>query len=288
MTHQNYGYTEAEFCLTLLDEFPALIWRANLQGECDWFNTTWLDFTGRTLEQEIGNGWAEGVHPEDLGYCTDIWQKNFATQTPFVMDYRLRQHDGEYRWIRDYGRPFNDMSGEFGGYIGVCYDITETVELTAQLEYLAAHDSLTGLPNRRSFEAEVSNALAMANRGIPSWLMYADVDRFKTCNDTNGHTFGDRVLQEIAQALRASVREVDFVARVGGDEFGLLLRSGGPESVDEATSRIKEAVRAIGEKLGVDIGMSVGATPVAAGANFDKIVQTADQKMYEDKARRNS
>lgn len=235
------------------------------------------------MDQERNNGWAEGVHPEDLGYCLDIWTSNFATKSPFVMDYRLRRHDGEYRWIRDYGRPFNDVGGEFGGYIGACYDITETVELTEQLEHLASHDALTGLPNRRSFEGEVKAAIAMANRGIPSSLLYADVDRFKVCNDTHGHAFGDQVLQEIAAALRASVREVDFVARLGGDEFGLILRPGGPQSPDEVSARIKDAVRTIGQDHGVDIGMSVGTAPVVSGSDFDEIVHAADQKMYAEK-----
>jgi len=114
-----------DFYRTLLGEFPALIWQAGTDTKCFYFNHTWLVFTGRTLEQEMGDGWAEGVHPDDLNRCLDIYLKSFGARQSFSMEYRLRHHSGEYRWIIDYGQPFADLSGEFAGYIGGCYDITE-------------------------------------------------------------------------------------------------------------------------------------------------------------------
>src|SRR5574340_401697 len=138
-----------EFYLTLLDEFPALIWRSDTDGRCDWFNSTWLNFTGRTMAEEVGDGWVQGVHPDDLERCVATSMKNFAVRTPFVMEYRLRHHDGTHRWIRDFGRPFNDTDGSFLGYIGACYDISDLYELTQELAHLASHDPLTGRANRR-------------------------------------------------------------------------------------------------------------------------------------------
>ncbi len=114
-----------DFYLSLFEEFPALIWRSGTDGSCDYLNRTWLEFTGRTLEEELGEGWAAGVHPNDLEGCLKTYRESFAARTPFVMEYRLRRHDGEYRWIVDHGRPFRDPEGEFAGYIGACYDITE-------------------------------------------------------------------------------------------------------------------------------------------------------------------
>ncbi|MDD2855350.1 MAG: ATP-binding protein, partial [Desulfuromonadaceae bacterium] len=114
-----------DYYLNILAGAPALIWRANTDAMCDWFNATWLEFTGRTMEQEYGNGWAEGVHPDDLERCVDIWRGAFGRQESFEMEYRLRRHDGEYRWILDVGRPINDLSGLFAGYIGYCFDISE-------------------------------------------------------------------------------------------------------------------------------------------------------------------
>lgn len=112
----------------LVEQAPILIWRANTTSECDYFNQRWLDFTGRTLEQEMGNGWAEGVHPDDFQRCLDTYLKYFNNLMAFEMVYRLRRHDGVYRYIFDRGVPFYDEQGHFAGYIGSCHDITERFE----------------------------------------------------------------------------------------------------------------------------------------------------------------
>jgi PAS domain S-box-containing protein len=102
-----------------------MIWRSGLDAKCDYFNKTWLDFTGRTIEQEMGDGWAEGVHPDDLERCVAHYLDHFRERQPFEMEYRLRRHDGVYRWIFDRGVPFVDDVGDFAGFIGSCIDIDE-------------------------------------------------------------------------------------------------------------------------------------------------------------------
>lgn len=123
-----------ELYLGILEEFPALIWRANTEKLCDYFNTTWLQFTGRTMEQEYGYGWAEGVHPDDLDRCVEIYNLNFDQRKSFSMEYRLKNVNQEYRWILDIGRPYYDLDGTFLGYIGSCYDITERKNTQEKLE----------------------------------------------------------------------------------------------------------------------------------------------------------
>lgn len=102
-----------------------MIWRSTVDASCDYFNETWLAFTGRTLAQEVGNGWADGVHPEDLQRCVAHYLDHFHRREPFEMEYRLRRHDGAYRWIFDRGAPFTDDEGQFAGFIGSCVDIDE-------------------------------------------------------------------------------------------------------------------------------------------------------------------
>ncbi len=114
-----------ELYLKIFEEFPALIWRSRLDKLCDYFNKTWLEFTGRTMEQEFGNGWAEGVHPDDFDFCLQTYVTAFDKREAFLMEYRMKDKFGEYRWIRDFGRPFYDLDNTFLGYIGSCYDITE-------------------------------------------------------------------------------------------------------------------------------------------------------------------
>ena len=123
---------------TLANSGQVLIWTTGTDGICDYFNEPWLAFTGRTLEQECGEGWVERVHPDDRARCTETSAGAFARREPFSMTLRLRRHDGEYRWIKGDGSPRYDTRGNFCGYIGHCLDVTpqmlaeETLRKTAE------------------------------------------------------------------------------------------------------------------------------------------------------------
>ncbi len=125
--------SEARF-RTMADTAPVLIWVAGTDTLCNWVNKPWLEFTGRTMEQELGNGWAELVHPEDFQHCLDIYITAFNARQPFQMDYRLRRADGEYRWLLNNGVPRFTPNGEFAGYIGSCIDITERRAIESALK----------------------------------------------------------------------------------------------------------------------------------------------------------
>jgi PAS domain S-box-containing protein len=123
----------------LVEQAPIMIWRAGTDKLCDYFNDRWLSFTGKSMEQEIGNGWAEGVHPEDFDRCVRYYIENFDARRIFEMEYRLRRNDGAYRWIFDRGVPFYDKEGAFLGYIGSCIDITDKIEAQQRLEEMRQH-----------------------------------------------------------------------------------------------------------------------------------------------------
>jgi PAS domain S-box-containing protein len=109
----------------LVEHSPVLVWRAGRDAKCDYFNEPWLAFTGRTLAEEVGDGWATGVHPDDFQRCVDFYLAHFQRREAFEMEYRLRRHDGVYRWVFDRGVPYTDDAGEFAGFIGSCVDIEE-------------------------------------------------------------------------------------------------------------------------------------------------------------------
>jgi PAS domain S-box-containing protein len=104
---------------------PVLIWMSGTDKLCNFFNQGWLDFTGRSMVQELGEGWVSGVHPEDAGRCLETYSASFGARAEFEMEYRLRRFDGEYRWVVDYGVPRFESDGTFCGYIGSCVDITD-------------------------------------------------------------------------------------------------------------------------------------------------------------------
>ena len=122
-----------DYYLILLERFPALIWRSDSNAWCDYHNQTWLDFTGRTFEEEQGSGWTESVHPDDLDLCMQNFMAAFNARAPFEMEYRLRHHTGEYRPVSDRARPIYDLEGRFAGYLGACFDLSQREEALAAL-----------------------------------------------------------------------------------------------------------------------------------------------------------
>lgn len=125
--------SEARFRL-MADTTPSLVWQAGTDAKCDYFNKTWLEFTGRSMEQEMGNGWTEGVHPDDLQACMDTYMNAFRARHPFTMEYRLHHADGTYHWLMDTGIPRFTPDGTFVGYIGSCTDISALKQLEEELQ----------------------------------------------------------------------------------------------------------------------------------------------------------
>jgi PAS domain S-box-containing protein len=148
-TQQALRESEVRF-RTMADTAPVMIWISDQYKGCAYFNKQWLDFTGRELEQELGYGWASGVHADDYEYCLQTYNRSFDQRVAFEMEYRLRRKDGEYRWVMDTGTPRFSSDGLFLGYIGSSIDITERKQ--AEVGLRQAHEELKQLKNK--LEAE--------------------------------------------------------------------------------------------------------------------------------------
>jgi PAS domain S-box-containing protein len=123
---------------SLVDTAPVMVWICDADGQCTFVNKPWSDFTGRSLQQQLGSGWTETVHPDDRRKCSDLCRVGFETKEGFVAEYRIRRNDGVYRWILDHGVPRFDSDGKFLGFIGTCIDITDRRETEEKLRQLSS------------------------------------------------------------------------------------------------------------------------------------------------------
>ena len=193
--------------------------------------------------------------------------------------------DGQTNWTLSTKLPIRDESGNVIGLVGITRDINEIRETEVALQHLATHDSLTDLPNRFLMVDRLSQLLARAKRSRSAFaVLYMDVDRFKDINDSRGHEFGDHLLRVVARRLRKSVRQSDTVARIGGDEFVILL-----EAVDEVgeaeavalkvKSILARSLTVARQRVSVTVSSGISFYP-QDGADPDALLRAADYAMY--------
>ena len=214
------------------------LWDWNVPQSTVYFSARWKQMLG-FAQDEIGGGldeWSKRVHPDDLAKVMADVQAHLDGTTPlYVNEHRVSCKDGSYKWILDRGLVVGrDASGKPLRVIGTHSDITERKQLEDQVRHLAFHDALTRLPNRRLLVDRLSQTMSGSKRsGNYCALMMLDLDNFKPLNDAHGHLAGDLLLLEVARRLTECVRGADTVARVGGDEFVVML---GELDADKAAS----------------------------------------------------
>jgi PAS domain S-box-containing protein len=219
----------------------ALIWTSGTDKLCTYFNEPWLKFTGRTLEQELGNGWTEGVHRDDLERCVDIYVSAFDQRKSFDMEYRLRHASGQYRWIRDLGTPNYSGSREIVGYIGHCFDITEAKiaqeeirKLNDELERKIAdqtrdlRDNQTALLNLVDDLNEnaqnltvINQSLEEANRELAAFSYSVSHDLRAPLRSIDG--FGNALLEDCANQLSDEGKDYLNRIRRAAQNMGRLI-----------------------------------------------------------------
>jgi PAS domain S-box-containing protein len=229
----------------IIAKSPVMIWKADQAGDRDFYNETWLEFRGRSLDQEIGEGWAEGVFLEDRTRCLENNRRAFERREPFEMLYRLHHRDGGYRWVTDRGAPYYDNRGTFLGYLGSCMDITARVELEAKLEQQSLHKSR--LMAALSHDARTPlNAVVLSAKLLESQTKDQDDPEVRECLRTIRNAVGN-VLDLLSDLLDLS--RIDAGAtRAESSRFDLQ------DTLTECLSSIEPQARAKGLDVRLDAG----------------------------------
>ena len=270
------------------------IWDWNLETDAIYFSTRWKAMLGYG-ESDIGqrpDEWFSLVHADDVQQLREEIQAHLAgAKTQLECEYRIRHRDDSCRWVLCRGIAVRDSLGKALHIAGSHADITEQRMLTAELKHRALYDVLTNLPNRALFIDRLERTISRANRSGDYFfaVFFLDIDRFKTINDSLGHTAGDELLVSIARRLETCLRPGDTVARLGGDEFTLLLEDiSNPEEALRVVERIQESLTAPCHIQGHPL-VSTASIGIAFGTKEHEyaidILRDADTAMYRAKGR---
>ena len=240
---------------------------------------------GYAPEQVTGKPFFDFIHPDEVSTVKQKFQNAMETQTSFRMDYRCRCADGNYIWIESLANPIAGHQKGMNVYVFGSRDISERKRAEENLNYLSIHDSLTGLHNRFLFEEELRRF--STGRFDPIGIVMCDLDGLKLVNDNLGHDVGDRLLITAASFLKEQFRSSDIVARIGGDEFAVLLPDCPAEMIKEIFGRLKQAMiyRYIPDTK-IPLMISVGyATRNSKERSVEEMLKEADVNMYSEKIR---
>lgn len=282
---------EEERYRTILDEIEEGYYEVDLTGNFTFVNNVMVQLLGYSHDELMGMNYSIFTPKEELKYVFDTFNKVFRTgeilrHFPFS---NIRK-DGTMFSVEDSISPLRNKKGKITGFRGVVRDITERKKKEEEIIYLANHDGLTELPNRRYFENFFTDFLFSAQRHqIRFAVMMIDLDHLKKVNDIFGHKEGDSLIQRVAKELSVSLRKEDKVARLGGDEFAILLRE--IANFTDSTFVIKKIRESLAEIQGYDmkISASIGvAVYPEDGEDYDTLMMVADSRMYEEKRGHNN
>jgi diguanylate cyclase (GGDEF)-like protein/PAS domain S-box-containing protein len=271
---------------TILESIQEAYFEVDLTGNFTFCNDSMCRLTGCSKEELVGMNHNQFTSKETAKEVFQAFNKVYTTGEPSkAFDWQVIRKDGVELFIEASVTLQKDSSGKTTGFKGMIRDITERKRMEQQLNYMATHDTLTGLPNRLMFSQLLSQAILSAQRNKRQLaVLFIDLDRFKAINDSLGHEAGDRLLKEIARRFKKSLRAVDVVGRLGGDEFVIFI-----EEVKEfrqveivAHKLLSSAIKPMvlqGEECRVTASIGISIYP-KDGEDEQNLIKNADIAMY--------
>ena len=272
-----------------LDNSPYMIWQKDLEGRYIACNQIFAKASGQKQPQDVLGKTDLDLWPQGLAekYRADD-KEVISTRRQKVLE-ELTVTDGQEYWVETCKTPIVDKNGYLFGTTGFAQDITARKQVEGQMDHLAHYDALTGLPNRRLFSDRLQQAIATAKRDkAPIALLFLDLDKFKPVNDELGHDVGDLLLKEVGKRLQNCVRESDTVARIGGDEFVVLLSAieAGQDAMlvaDKILYALNLPFELAGHSIGIAASVGVAVYP-EHGSDEKMLTKNADIAMYNAKS----
>lgn len=268
----------------IMENASEIIYSIDFNGEYTFVSTAWTDYLGHDVSEVKGKNFMDFVHPEDLEMSRDFMRTVINNKTiRSSISYRMRHKKGHWRWHNSSASLVIDSYGNAMYLVGVARDITEQKGMEDKLIYLSQHDSLTALYNRSYYEQNLEEM--DKEKIIPVTLMICDIDGLKFVNDKLGHSVGDTLLINAAEILKTCFRKSDLIARIGGDEFAILLPESDAIKAQEHYERIKKAIEEYNQNNdGVFISFSIGyAVRDNLDKNMKELFKEADKNMYQEK-----
>ena len=253
-------------------------------GSFGYVSPSVLNTLGYEAQELTGKTFMDRVHPDDKALVKQVFDQAMNNKTEFRFDYRYLDAEGSYKWMESLAKPIL-VKGEIALHVLGSREITARKKMEEELTFLSFHDPLTGLYNRRFFEEQMT--LLDGGRSNPVSVISCDIDGLKIINDHFGHDQGDAMIVKVSRILQEAVRSDDIVARIGGDEFAIIMPRCPADGVDRIYLRIKEALGRVRMKINemeVPIMVSMGrAVRTGREVSIRVLFKTADDEMYVEK-----
>lgn len=268
----------------LAENAADVVYQTDLDSRCVWVSPAVLQHLGWHPSSLIGRRMVELVHPDDLAEAEERRRLALVEAADDGrLELRYRTSDGGWRWMNALSRPMRDTAGRITGGLTALRDVDADVGRRAELQYLAAHDVLTGLHNRAGALEQLASLMREAHEVRTPAVLYLDLDRFKDVNDQHGHQTGDRLLIQAAHRLTAALRDDDVVARIGGDEFLVVLETASPEQLEARAQDVHRALRRPSDPGMPDATASIGMALWDGAESPEDLVHRADEALYRAK-----